>query len=163
MMTELLLIRHGQSEANIGISTDPDCRLTDEGIAQARAVGLRLALFDLSGFELICSPYARTMHTAAEIAAATGLSIEVEERVREWGEVATIRKRQFHKETPGELIARLKEFLALYRGRRLAVVSHAAPIAVLTQLAWGETPNVEGPFWNGVDNCCLRWVRTTCG
>ena len=163
MTTELLLIRHGQSEANVGISKDPDCKLTADGIDQARQLGSRLARFDLAGFEMITSPYTRAMHTASEIAQATGFSFAIEELVREWGDVATVSGKQYHVETADELIARLKEFLRLYAGRRLIVVSHAAPIAVITQLAWSETPNVQGPFWTGVNNCCLRWLRTTHG
>lgn len=161
MTTELLLIRHGQSEANIGISNDPDCKLTPIGIEQAQHVGSRLAKHDLSGFELIASPYTRTAHTALEIVQATGLSLTVEELIREWGDMATVGGKQYHKESAEELIARLREFLRVYHGRKLVVVSHAAPIAVLTQLAWGETPNTEGQFWTGVNNCCLRWLRTT--
>jgi len=38
------------------------------------------------------------------------------------------------------------------------MVSHAAPIAVLTQLANGTTPNTQGQFWIDIENCCLRRV-----
>ena len=34
--TELLMIRHGQSEANVGIACAPDCALTEAGLGQAR-------------------------------------------------------------------------------------------------------------------------------
>ncbi|HZK79686.1 MAG TPA: histidine phosphatase family protein [Humisphaera sp.] len=161
MTTELILIRHGESEANVGLSKEPDCRLTEKGIEQARMLGARLADFDLAGFSGIASPYMRTWHTAAEISQATGLSFAVEELVREWGDVATVKGTQYHKETAAELIGRLGEFLRVYAGRKLVIVSHAAPIAVLTQLAWGEAPNTEGQFWNGVNNCCLRRLWTT--
>jgi broad specificity phosphatase PhoE len=161
MAMELLLIRHGQSEGNVGKSTDPDCLLTDIGLAQARQLGSRLAGQDLGGFLCLTSPYRRAMHTAAEIAKETGLSFAVEERIREWGDVATVGGKQYHKESVHELIARLEDFLRHYDGRNLVVVSHAAPIAVLTQLAWGEPPNTEGPFWAGVGNCCLRRLMVT--
>ena len=36
MAVELLLIRHGQSEANAGLSLDPDCSLSETGLEQAR-------------------------------------------------------------------------------------------------------------------------------
>jgi broad specificity phosphatase PhoE len=162
MPTELLLIRHGESEANVGLSTDPDCSLTPKGYQQARDLGSRLAAdFDLKEFTALCSPYRRTTHTAQEIARATGITFAVEELIREWGDIATINNRQYPKETTDELEARLGEFLKLYAGRKLLIVSHAAPIAVLTQLAWGETPNTQGVFWAGVHNCCLRWIKLT--
>ena len=159
-MTELILIRHGESEANLGLSKDPDCLLTDRGREQARRLASELARHDLSGFVALTSPYRRAVETASLIAAATGLSFAVEELAREWGDLATVSGRQYPKETPAELIARLRHFLANFAGRKIVVVSHAAPIAVLTQLAWGETPNTEGQFWTGVGNCCPRWLKT---
>ncbi|MDP9174748.1 MAG: histidine phosphatase family protein [Planctomycetota bacterium] len=162
MSSELLLIRHGESEANVGLSTDPDSRLTQRGIEQARNLGQRLAAHvDLTGFTALVSPYHRTQHTAAEIASTTGLKFQPNELIREWGVIATINGREFPEETTEHLIARLTEFLQVYAGRKLVIVSHAAPIAVLTQLAWGEVPNVTGQFWHGVTNCCLRRVGAT--
>jgi len=161
MSTELLLIRHGQSEGNIGVSKHPDCKLTPHGIEQARHAGLRLARHDLSGFTGLVSPYSRTGDTAAQISAVTGIFFAREELIREWGDVATINGAQYPRETADELIARLRQFLRHYANRRLIVVSHAAPIAALTQLAWGETPVTEGPFWTGVGNCSMRWLRVT--
>jgi len=34
---ELLLVRHGQSEGNVGLSCDPDCALTEAGRASVDA------------------------------------------------------------------------------------------------------------------------------
>ena len=158
MPTELILIRHGQSEANVGRSTDVDCPLTDTGIEQARQLGLQLRERSLGEYLFLTSPYRRAMHTAAEITKATGHSFVVEERIREWGERATIGGKQYHKETTQELVARLSEFLLDHAGRKVVMVSHAAPIAVLTQLANGEMPNTLGQFWIDVENCCLRRV-----
>ncbi|MDB5291054.1 MAG: Phosphoglycerate mutase [Phycisphaerales bacterium] len=156
MAMEVLLIRHGESEGNVGRSTDPDCLLTENGVQQARQLGLHLAAQDLRGFLFLTSPYRRAVHTAAEIAKATGKSFVVEERVREWGDFATVGGKQYPKETAQEVVARLEGFLLAHAGRNLVVVSHAAPIAVLTQLAAGETPNTQGDFWADVNNCCLR-------
>lgn len=161
MSSQLILIRHGESEANVGLSKDPNSRLTDRGLQQARDLGARLAGIDLSRFQCIASPYERTRRTADEIANAAGLVFSPQDRVREWGDAATVGGKQYHKESAEELIARLREFLREHRDRDLLIVSHAAPIAVLTQLAWGETPNTDGAFWNGVTNCCLRWLRRT--
>jgi broad specificity phosphatase PhoE len=160
--TELLLIRHGQSEANVGLSTDPDCGLSPAGHEQAVALAGRLVGYDLRGFTGVCSPYRRAVQTARIIADATGLEFIRDERVREWGPAATAGGRSFPQEPVESAAQRLREFLRRSRGKRLVVVSHAAPIALLTQLAWGEVPVARGEFWAGVGNCCPRWVKTTC-
>ena len=85
-----------------------------------------------------------------------------DEAVREWGVAATVGGREFAREPIGEVLERLREFLRRYRGRKVVVVSHAAPISVLTHLAWGERPPTEGSFWEAVGNCCPRWLKTTC-
>jgi broad specificity phosphatase PhoE len=159
MSAELLLIRHGESEGNVGISKDPDCRLTDRGHQQARAAGQRLAEFDLSKFTCFVSPYTRAAQTAAAIAGETGLKFQMNELVREWGAIATINGATYHPESTQQLVERLSDFLHEHADRHLLIVSHAAPISVLTQLAWGESPNTAGEFWAGVSNCCLRWVK----
>jgi broad specificity phosphatase PhoE len=159
--TELLLIRHGQSEANVGIPCAPDCALTEAGVAQAREAARRLASLDLSGFTGVVSPYRRAVQTAREISAATGVAFAEDEAVREWGVTATVGSRTFENEPVEEVVRRLEAFLRARRGARLVIVSHAAPIALLTQLAWGETPTTQGQFWVGVGNCCPRWVKTT--
>lgn len=161
MPSELLLIRHGQSEANVNLSTDPDCRLTSVGVDQARELGRRLAGVDLGAFTPIVSPYSRTQHTARLIAEITGLQFTTDDGIREWGKVATVNGQQYHEESEEELVERLSGFLSRRKGQKLLIVSHAAPIAVLTQLAWGEKPNIVGEFWAGVDNCCFRWLRST--
>jgi broad specificity phosphatase PhoE len=162
MTTELLLIRHGESEANVGRSKDPNCPLTDHGLGQARAVGVRLAGYDLSGFVAVTSPYARAVQTAAEIARMTRLTFKEDEAVREWGELATFGGREYPREQVADVITRLNGFLRRHQGRKVLVVSHAAPIFVLTHLAWGERPPTQGNFWEAVGNCCPRWLKTTC-
>lgn len=162
-ITELLLIRHGESEANAGTSTDPDCSLTDLGRQQARRLAERLKQLDLGGFVGITSPYRRTVQTAHEITAVTGIAFTLEDAVREWGVRATINGREYAHEPIDQVITRLTDFLRHHDGRKLLVVSHAAPIAVLTQLAWCEPPLTEGPFWLGVGNCRPRWIKATCG
>lgn len=161
MATELILIRHGESEANVGRSKDPDCPITENGLDQARRLARRIQTLDLAGFVALTSPYQRTTQTANEIARATGLSFTLDEGVREWGDVATVGGREYPKESVHELVERLGDFLRRHEGRRLIVVSHAAPIAILTHLAWGEIPVTTGPFWLEVPNCSLRWLRAT--
>jgi ribonuclease H / adenosylcobalamin/alpha-ribazole phosphatase len=164
MTTELLLIRHGESEANAGrASTADDCALTNAGLEQSRQLAQRLAAHDLQGFTGLVSPYRRARQTAAPIAQATGLSFAVEDAIREWGPAITIDGRHYPEETIEEAAARLKEFLRRHRDRKLVLVSHATPIWLLTQLAWGEPCHTDAPFWSNVGNCCLRSVRSTCG
>jgi len=159
--TELLMVRHGQSEGNVGRSCEADCALTELGVEQARDLARRLASFDLGGFTSLVSPYRRAWETARQITRATGLTFEEDEDVREWGPAATLGAKTFAQEPVDETVRRLEAFLRRRRGQRLLIVSHAAPIALLTQLAWGEPPNTQGPFWLGVGNCCPRWVKTT--
>ena len=159
MAVELLLIRHGEREANVGRSTDPDCSLTDRGLEQARQVARRLKSHDLSGLTGLASPYCRAQQTAAEITRITGLPFTMNEGIREWAAAATVNGRH-HPAVCEELVERLRAFLREQDGRRLVIVSHAAPIAVLVQLAWGEVPDTSGPFWAGVPNGCLRWLKT---
>ena len=161
--TELLMVRHGQSEANAGTSTDPDCNLTERGREQARAAARRLAQLDLSGFVALTSPYRRTLQTAEEIALATGIAFTPDEELREWGPAADVAGRHYAQEPVTDTVRRLERFLRARAGQRLLIVSHGAPIALLNQLAWGEPPTTEGQFWLGVGNCRPRWVKTTCG
>ena len=161
MAVELLLVRHGESEANAGRSDDADCALSGKGREQARQLAHRLLAHDLSGWVGLTSPYRRATQTAEEIATVTGLSFAVDEAVREWAGPAMVNGRHYPAESGEQLVERLKGFLRRHDGRKLVVVSHAAPIAALTQVAWGETPNTKVQFWDGVGNCCLRWLRTT--
>ena len=161
MSGELLIIRHGESEANVGLSKDADSSLTEKGREQSRQVARRLVAHDLSGFIGITSPYRRAIQTAEEIAKITGLSFTVDENVREWAAAATVNGRYYPTDSAEQLAERLRTFLHQHQGRKLVVVSHAGPLAVLSQIAWGETPHTEGEFWAGVPNGCVRWLRTT--
>jgi broad specificity phosphatase PhoE len=67
----LYVVRHAQSEANAQVpGASEDCRLTDLGRRQARAVAARLAEIGLD--RVLASPYTRTLETAEEIRTATG-------------------------------------------------------------------------------------------
>ena len=160
MPLQLLLVRHGESEANAGTSSDPDCPLSPRGFEQARELAARLAAADLSGFTAITSPYRRARQTADIIAAATGMRFAVDEDIREWAQDATVAGRFYPREDPEQLIERLRHFLARYGGRKLLVVSHAAPIGALMHIACGETLDTRSPFWDGIENCCLRQLTS---
>jgi broad specificity phosphatase PhoE len=83
----MILMRHGQSEFNLHFSATkrdpgiPDPRLTPEGEAQAAAAAAALA--DQKIARIVVSPYTRALQTAAPIARALGVSVQVTPLVRE--------------------------------------------------------------------------------
>ena len=83
----MILMRHGQSEFNLHFSAthrDPgiaDPRLTPEGHAQAERAAAALAAHDIR--RIVASPYTRALQTAAPIAAALGLGVQVSPIIRE--------------------------------------------------------------------------------
>ena len=83
MMTQLLLIRHGQTEWNQArrIQGNGDSPLTDRGQAQAEAAANALARFDVAA--IYASDAGRAVQTADPIARATGLTVRTDARLRE--------------------------------------------------------------------------------
>ena len=84
--TRIVLVRHGETRWNIegriqGYHSDSP--LTDNGHAQARAVGERLAREGID--VLYSSDLGRTRQTAEHIAAATGSPLNTDAGVRERG------------------------------------------------------------------------------
>jgi 2,3-bisphosphoglycerate-dependent phosphoglycerate mutase len=92
--TELILIRHGETAWNRErrIQGQLDTPLNDEGRRQALAAAERLAgergrylLDSAAGARIVSSDLMRCRHTAEAIAAATGLPLSVDARLRERG------------------------------------------------------------------------------
>ena len=80
----LFLVRHGQTHANVARQLDtavPGLDLTDEGRAQARALGDRLGGEDLGA--IYTSDLVRTQQTAAPLAELLGLEMVVLPGLRE--------------------------------------------------------------------------------
>lgn len=74
-MRKLLLVRHGESTANVSeiISGDPKTPLTDLGVQQAVNTGKQIALkHDTSKLQIVASPYTRAHETAKHIAREIG-------------------------------------------------------------------------------------------
>jgi probable phosphoglycerate mutase len=72
-MTQICLIRHGESEANAGTGLVGDSLLTPRGIAQAERLRDRLAATgELAPDVLISSPLRRARHTAEIVAPVLG-------------------------------------------------------------------------------------------
>jgi broad specificity phosphatase PhoE len=159
MRTELLMIRHGQSQGNAGLTKEPDCCLSDLGQEQARTAAAMILRHEVDGFVAITSPYLRARQTAEAISEKTGMVFEIEPLVREWqwSGPAKVEGVDYPMEAVENLVDRLTMFLRKYEGRKVLVVSHAGPISVITQLAWGETPNPHVQ----VENARPRWVKVT--
>jgi probable phosphoglycerate mutase len=83
MLTSFLVVRHGETveNANGRWQGQLDGRLTARGIAQAEALGRRLASWPID--YLYASDLGRTRHTAECIAAYTGHPIRLDARLRE--------------------------------------------------------------------------------
>jgi broad specificity phosphatase PhoE len=125
MPEHLVLLRHGQSEANIiqqRFKADPtshapdgffdrhdsDMRLSAQGRSQARAAGGWLRAHGLGTFDrYYVSPHARTAETAATLGLAGDWRLDVRWRERDWGEFGVVN----HAERAERfaLSARLKE------------------------------------------------------
>lgn len=85
----MLLVRHGETEWNVArrFQGQQDSPLTALGLAQARAMGglVRdlIRIDGAEGWRLISSPLGRAWATANEVARATGLTVELDERLAE--------------------------------------------------------------------------------
>ncbi len=78
----LLLIRHGETRLNVSRVLQPaDTPLSERGLAQASALGQRLATLGLAG--IVSSDLPRAQQTAARLGAATNLCVRFDERLRE--------------------------------------------------------------------------------
>src|SRR5689334_8334912 len=83
MTTRFIVIRHGETRWNVErrVQGKGDSPLTEEGLAQADAIGKRLARerFDV----LIASDLGRARQTAERVAHHTGLAIRFDPRLQE--------------------------------------------------------------------------------
>jgi probable phosphoglycerate mutase len=81
--TQVIIVRHGETEWNIrGIRQGYlDSRLTERGVAQAKALAQRLAREKFTA--LYSSDLGRALETAHAIAKVTGHAIVTDERLRE--------------------------------------------------------------------------------
>jgi probable phosphoglycerate mutase len=157
-----LLLRHGETalSGEKRFSGTVDVPLTEHGLAQARAAATWLAAQG-SVDAVITSPLRRARQTAAEVAAATGAPVRVEDRFREAGfgkweglsfaeaseqwpdEMAAWRAGPDTPPPGGESFASVRKrvtaaldgLLAVDPGTRLVIVSHVTPIKELVARA----------------------------
>ncbi|MBX6168200.1 MAG: histidine phosphatase family protein [Thermobispora bispora] len=156
-----MLIRHGETPFSVEkrFSGVGDPALTPNGVAQAEALARRLAGEQVDA--IVSSPLKRARQTAEAIAARTGLTVEVEEDLREtdfgawegltfaevrqgWPDLLTAWLRDPEAAPPGgesfAAPARRAErarrrIIEAHPGRRVAVVSHVTPIKLLVRAA----------------------------
>jgi broad specificity phosphatase PhoE len=174
--TRLYLVRHAQSEGNLGFAgPDDDPPLSDVGREQARRLAQRLAGQKLGA--IYSSPLRRTQETAQAIADATGLEVHIVEELREIDlgqarrddslsedEARALRDRIARRPTwdsfpgsEGSAAARRRVVGAMDRiteengGKRVVVVAHAAVIQTYVSHVLGvERDFVFYPFNAGI-------------
>ena len=98
---ELYLVRHGQSEYNIGLTEHLDSGLTPTGRAQAGRTAARLAAEKLT--HIYASPLRRTLQTTQPICAACHLRAEVSAEVCEYFSINNAAYRTFQGLRPEEI------------------------------------------------------------
>jgi len=154
--TQIIIVRHGQTEWNIrGIRQGYlDSPLTAKGLAQAQALGQRLARERFT--TLYSSDLGRAVQTAREIAKVTGHEIVTDARLRERhlgifqgldGEEIVAKypeeRRLMRSEGPGYVIpggesmvqqvernmACLNELAARHEGEQIVVVTHGGVVS----------------------------------
>src|SRR3954452_11266806 len=165
-MTTMLLLRHGETplsvEKRFSGSGDPD--LSDRGQAQARAVAERITGWDVAA--VVSSPRRRARQTAAAVATALGLSVEVDDGIAEtdFGEWEGCTFGEIRERWPAEMKAWLaspdfpppggesftatsarvaaarKRLVAGHPGTTIVVVSHVTPIKALVREALEAPP-----------------------
>ena len=178
-MTRLVLVRHGQTAWNLEgrAQGHTDIGLDDTGRAQATA--LAPAIAERAPAALWSSDLVRARQTADQLAAATGLEVQLDARLREFdaGDRAGLTLAEFGEkfpdaydswrdghitghvpgaETTAEVVARmvpaLREIWAAGAGSTTVVVAHGAcmKVSLLAFLGWPET--LLGSL-RGLDNC----------
>jgi broad specificity phosphatase PhoE/ribonuclease HI len=167
--TALLLLRHAQTALSVerrfsGVGDPP---LTAYGEAQAAALAARVAAMPGPFAAVWSSPLRRALRTASLVAAALGLEVRVDERLREtdFGDWEGLTFAEIQARDPDALTAWLGDqdvaapggesfaattrrvrqardaLVAEHPGANVVVVSHVTPVKVLLRLAL-DAPNV---------------------
>lgn len=171
--TTFVLLRHGETAltpekrfSGSGAASGADPELSATGRGQAERAAAALAARGTVQ-EIVSSPLRRCRETAAAVAARLGLTVHIEDGVREtdfgaWEGLtfAEVRERYADDLTAwlgsadvaptggGESFAEVGErveaartrLLERYRGRTVLVVTHVTPVKTLVQLALGAPP-----------------------
>ncbi|WP_082495807.1 histidine phosphatase family protein [Agreia sp. Leaf335] len=178
-MTELVLVRHGETEWNLArrIQGRTDIPMNDTGRAQAAAAAERLA--DEQWHAIVTSPLGRAFETASIIAERLGLGEpEVDDRLveRAYGEAEGLDAATLASRFPGmagvrgierrsDVTRRVLpaiESIALQRpGQRILIVTHGGVIGSLVRYVTEKAlPPAEVRIPNGSDHR-FRYVEGT--
>jgi broad specificity phosphatase PhoE len=165
--TRVYLVRHGatQLSAEDRFAGSTDVQLSDEGRAQAAALGRRLRSEGVT--TVFASPMSRTRETAQIVSTACGAPLEFAEGLREiaHGHWEGMTRREVEERFPAEyasweedpftfapaggesgvtVLARalpvMRHVLERYRGERVLVVSHKATIRLILSSLLGFDP-----------------------
>ena len=162
--TATLLLRHGQTPMSVqkryaGLSPKTDAPLTDTGVRQAVAAAKRLASAGIDA--IVASPLQRTVRTAEEVAAVTGVPVLTDQDFREtdFGAWEGLTFAEVRERWPSELAtwladpsvappggesfdqvservtAALQRILAERAHQTVLIVSHVTPIKTLVAAA----------------------------
>ena len=181
--TTTLLLRHGQTPLSVDkrFSGTGDPALTDAGRRQAAAAAVRLATSGATA--VVSSPLRRARETAALVAEALGLEVEVEEGLREtdFGDWEGYTFGEVRQTWPAEMDAWLAStsvappsgesfdatavrvrqardrVLARHGGTTVVLVSHVTPIKTLLRFALDAPPSAL--YRMHLDLACLSEVR----
>jgi uncharacterized phosphatase len=180
-MTELYLVRHGETDWNRQhrIQGLTDIPLNDTGRQQARAAGRLLARREWDG--ILASPLSRAMDTAAIIAEETGLGapepmpalvernygegegLDFAEINRRYPDRAAVPGQESREEVIARVVPALRELAAARPGQSLIVVSHGG--AIRGALMAADPAGSHGMITNGsvhsfrIEDDRLRLIR----
>lgn len=180
--TRVQLLRHGQTHLSVErrFAGRGDIALTDVGQDQAHRTAARLVD---SGIEaVVSSPLHRSRATAAPVAAALGVPVDIHEGLTEtdFGDWEGLTFGEVRERSPEELnrwladaaqappggesfatvtqrVARARDdLLQTYSAKSLLIVSHVTPIKALLRLALGAPP--EAMYRMHLDVACLSEI-----
>jgi probable phosphoglycerate mutase len=186
-LTEIILIRHGETAWNaLGkYQGHTDIALNTTGLAQAQAAAGAVAqLHRTRPFAaLIASDLQRAVQTAAALAAATGLPVQTDARLRErnFGALEGLTREQMAAQHPADFARLLEPYHALpggesqaqffarvdaalhdlvqsYPGQPVLAVCHGGTLAMAWRIAhgqWVDTPRA-GPMLNASLNSIVH-------
>lgn len=175
-MAEIVLVRHGQSVWNVegrvqGTAHEPP--LTERGRAQGRRAACLIAAF--KPVAVICSDQVRAEQTATIIAAASGLQVCADPRLREqdvgrltgmltheaigsWGDLPMNDPDLPHGQTgesARDVAARMRQVIEQYQSTdgTVVLVSHGAAIQIAIAAYLGE--DLAAMTWRPLSNCSI--------
>ena len=163
-MTTLLLARHGETDWNreFRIQGSSDIELNELGREQARALATELAEVEIDA--IYASDLSRARATAELVAAAKGLEVRLDARLRErsfgsWegldrDEIVALREAEEHhdgetdEQVRSRVLAAIDEIAASHPGESVLVVSHGGALNTL----WHHALGVRIERW---ENCAV--------